>query len=286
VARQHAKAESLRVIVSGLSRTGTQTLKYALNSLGYKCYHSEELVQLGHNDLWLKAVASDATGEQALRVVSARILDLGYDCVLDLTWPWSARLLTLFPQAKVVHSVRDSPEKWFSSYDQISRSMLPLTGSRPFSFLVDFEFMKTSMREMALVPGYGLDNVEMAHPLPWVDHPSYVKDNREPLIAAYKRQQEVMEAVTPADQLLIYNVKQGWAPLCSFLEVGSACPEGHFPHLNGGQSFQLINGIMLFVCYAYPVLPLVPILGIILIFRLLRGLLRSACRANEHPKRD
>lgn len=248
-------SSGLRIIVSGLSRTGTQSVKYALNSVGYKCYHSEELMTAGHAGLWLDAVTDGASGDAALQHVADKVTELGFDCVIDLTWPWATRLIKIFPKAKVLHTVRDSPDSWYKSWYQVSNAFLPLHGSRPFRFFVDFEFHKRSCREMGGVAGYGTDNVEYSHPLPWVDIPKLL-ETKQGWIDAYTRQQQRVEAATMPGQLLVYNVKAGWAPLCSFLELGSACPTSAFPNLNQSQNFELIHSVLIFICYAYPFLAL------------------------------
>ena len=45
----------------------------------------------------------------------------------------------------------------------------------------------------------------------------------------------------PADQLLVYEVKQGWEPLCEFLEV--PVPDDPMPHLNDATSFRAMVGL-------------------------------------------
>ena len=44
------------------------------------------------------------------------------------------------------------------------------------------------------------------------------------------------DSAIPPERLLVYNVKEGWEPLCRFLNV--PVPEGPFPHLNDREEFQ------------------------------------------------
>lgn len=232
----------------------------------------------GHTGLWLPAAPNTTAGQEALREVAERILDLGYDCVMDDTWPWSARLLRLFPDAKVIHTVRDSPEVWWRSWQKIVLTFLPTAASRPYCWLVSWDFIQTAVRDMFGVFAWDAKNLDIAHPLPWVDiptlKPGVLQDMKDQFISAYKMQEALMRAVTPPDKLLVFNVRQGWDPLCSFLQVAEHCPGGPLPHLNQGAPFDLIQRILLAVCYAYPLLPLVPLLIAVGIFKFLR----AACR--------
>ena len=51
----------------------------------------------------------------------------------------------------------------------------------------------------------------------------------------YREHNGRVQAIIPKEKLLIYNVKQGWKPLCEFL--GCEVPEGEFPRANVGLSF-------------------------------------------------
>ena len=56
-------------------------------------------------------------------------------------------------------------------------------------------------------------------------------------ISAFDRHNAEVEAVdVPADRLLVYEVKEGWGPLCEFL--GVEVPDEPFPHLNDTADFK------------------------------------------------
>ena len=59
--------------------------------------------------------------------------------------------------------------------------------------------------------------------------------------------------------LLVFNVKQGWRPLCEFLEV-AACPTTPFPHVMTSFEMQVVTVVMRTVTWVWPLLPLVPLL--------------------------
>jgi hypothetical protein len=57
------------------------------------------------------------------------------------------------------------------------------------------------------------------------------------MIEAFKRWNDEVKQSVPAQRLLVYEVKEGWGPLCDFL--GVEAPEDEpFPHLNGSESFR------------------------------------------------
>lgn len=119
-------------------------------------------------------------------------------------------LLTLYPAAKVVLSVRDSDEAWWRSFSdtlivQIRKSYEWLVYPIPFLRHQEVLFLALMKRWMRVA---GVDALG----------PSI-----------HKKHNEDVRAKVEAGKLLVFNVKQGWAPLCEFLEV--PVPEGPFPNL-------------------------------------------------------
>lgn len=64
----------------------------------------------------------------------------------------------------------------------------------------------------------------------WIDHVGKDYKQREPAIAFFRRWNRRMQEEIPRDRLLVYEVSQGWAPLCEFL--GRPVPDEPFPHAN------------------------------------------------------
>ena len=57
------------------------------------------------------------------------------------------------------------------------------------------------------------------------------------MIEAFNRWKEGVKEFVPEDRLLVYEVKEGWDPLCTFLVV--EVPKGKpFLHLNDSDSFR------------------------------------------------
>ena len=203
----------MKVICAGLSRTGTTSLASALRVLGYKVYdfpeHFEE-----HADEWLAIYR----GEKTPDFVS--MYD-GVDGVTDLPAAfWYEEILEAFPDAKVILSVRDNDEVWVQSWVRGLRMTRGLGFFTELaSFLLSAKFRKfREISDIVDVAVYGSVNPTAT---------SLFKKK-------YNAHNERVQAVIPAGKLLVYNVKQGWDPLCEFL--GDDVPSLEFPHENVGGS--------------------------------------------------
>jgi hypothetical protein len=200
----------LKVIGAGLGRTGTLTLKTALEMLGFgPCHHMTEI--FAHPEqvpFWNRA----ADGEP----VEWEEVFAGYGATVD--WPschFYAELARRYPDAKVILSRRD-PERW---YESISETIL------------------ASMQQMGFPAG---------GPLP-ADHPMYfggriIADQtfgfdygRDNVIAAFHRHGDGVRAAIAPGRLLEFEAAQGWGPLCAFL--GVAVPDAPFPRTNSREEF-------------------------------------------------
>jgi Sulfotransferase domain len=189
---------ALSIIGAGLGRTGTSSLKVALQMLGVgQCYHMSELfLHPDHADLWIRA----AEGE----VVWDRIF-AGYGATVDHPgcrfW---RELMAYYPAAKVILTVRD-PEKWFESTQEtiLSPQMQGFVLSSPIGPF----FQKVV--------------------LPQFD--GRVNDH-DFLIETFKRHNAEVAATVPKDKLLVFEAAQGWEPLCAFL--GVPVPSESYPRVN------------------------------------------------------
>ena len=197
---------ALKVIGAGFGRTATASLKYALETLlAAPCYHmSEVLGKDGHIDLWLEA----ALGKPDWHT----IFD-GYAATVDFPAAnYWRELAEAFPDAKVLLSVRDA-EKWFQS-----------TQETIFSQTLQELQAKTKWGRMIKAT---ID-----------DHLGGVMNDREALISAYQVHNHAVKNAFDDSRLLVFEAKQGWGPLCSFL--GVEIPEEPFPHINSKEEFDTI----------------------------------------------
>ncbi len=201
---------SLKVIGAGFGRTGTTSLKFALERLGFApCYHMREVARnMEHIKFWT-AVALGET-------VDWRTFFKPYLAAVD--WPTSnfwRELIGVFPDAKVVLTERD-PEDWY-------RSMSATI----------FEYMRRA-DAFADEPLRGA-HVRLSRLV--VEEKTFGgRTDHDHAIAAYKEHNETVKAALPPARLLVYDIGQGWAPLCEFL--GVAAPDAPFPRSNTTEEFR------------------------------------------------
>jgi hypothetical protein len=201
---------TLRLIGAGLGRTGTASLKMALEHIGFgPCYHmSELLIDPSRAPLWEAAADGKADWESVFR---------GYVATVD--YPGCAfwrELAQRYPTSKVLLSVRD-PDKWFESTQETIFSP-PMTGMITGSPLKSF-FEKTVLRAFG----------ERIH-------------ERAFMVDYFKCHSAEVRAAIPGERLLVHEVGQGWEPLCEFL--GVPVPDTPFPRINTREEHQRLQALL------------------------------------------
>ena len=198
---------TLKVIGVGYPRTGTASLKAALEQLGIgPCYHMSECIgKSGHWSQWQRAAEGEAVDWD-------EIFD-GYAATTDAPGcQFYESLAAKYRDAKLVLTVRDHYQ-WFESTQATILS-------------------PTAVQRFAASPT-GLN--AMMHKLGW--HPADASTHeRDKMIARVTAHNEaVQRAITPT-RLLVFEPRQGWKPLCEFL--GLSVPDTPFPHINSTEDFQ------------------------------------------------
>jgi hypothetical protein len=235
---------SIEVIGAGLGRTGTLSLKTALERLGFsRCYHMVDvLARPGDARIW-----SDAAQGKSIDWDS---LFEGYRATVD--WPGCSfypELLRRFPEAKVILTVRD-PGRWYESARQtiyFARHAFP-----PWARVLAPR-MRHFTRMLDLLVWDGLFRGKF--------------EDMAFAMEAFEKHNEEVRRTVPPDRLLIYEVKEGWGPLCSFL--GVPVPEGEpFPHVNDTAEFRarIERGVRIVRRVGYSLLGLMALGIIIAIF--------------------
>lgn len=227
---------TIKVIGAGLARTGTKSLKIALEQLGYDpCFHMVELLKnpkrLNYLDLSHKAGATDW----------AAFLE-GYQAAVDYPTCFYYKQLLAHrlcrPTAKVILTVRD-PESWYQSVLKTVYRGKP-KGFRDIIRLIRHMIFSADMRRVAPVFQYN-------DKLIWQGHFNGKFEDKEAAIQVYHDHVEDVKKHVPADQLLIFEIQQGWQPLCDFL--GKSIPKQPFPKSNSMVEFNqkmdslLIDGV-------------------------------------------
>lgn len=188
----------LKVIGAGMGRTGTASLKVALEQLGLgRCYHMSEILQNPeYIPDWMDAANGNPDWDRIYN---------GYAATMDNPGcQFWRELAQHYPQAKVILTVRD-PERWFESTNETihSEEFARAIKNTPWGEMVHktvYDAMDNRMQDKAFMV-------------------SFFKN----------RTREIINTISP-ERLLVYEVKQGWEPLCDFLDV--AVPETEFPRVN------------------------------------------------------
>jgi hypothetical protein len=199
---------TLRVIGAGVGRTGTLSLKLALERLlGGPCHHMLEI--FGHPEQiagWHAAARGEATDWPGLLA--------GYRAAVD--WPaaefWP-ELMEAFPDAIVLLSLRDADAWWESAEATIWKAMRGPLPPEP-AHLVRWRAMVEDLMQLR----FGA----------W-------PDDRDATIAAFHRHNDRVRAGVPATRLVEWRAGDGWEPICAAL--GLAVPDETFPHRNSRTEF-------------------------------------------------
>ena len=212
---------SLQVIGSGVGRTGTHSLKLALEQLGFgKCYHMEELLREPDRLVYFKqAEKGEAVDWDAL-------FD-GYNSAVDYPVArYYKQIIPAYPNAKIIHTIRDADSWYNSAMETIFWASKP-SFARIFKMMIRMPF-SSAIRERFPVLKY---NGEMVDSI----FGNNLKDKQE-VIKRYNAINHETLNFLPKDRSLVYEVKQGWEPLCKFLNV--PIPSTPFPRSNTRDQFR------------------------------------------------
>lgn len=203
----------LKVIGTGVGRTGTYSLKLAINQLGLgPCHHMEEVLlnQPAQVPLWAAAGNGRADWEAIYK---------GYESAVD--WPTAGffrELSTAYPSAKFVLTHR-SPESWVQSFSETIYKLIAGRDQVPKELRAWLDMSIDIIAKTGFPTGL----------------------DRARLMKAFTAHNDAVKATIPARQLLVYQVKDGWGPLCAFLGVPE--PDGPFPRTNDrGEFWDKVSG--------------------------------------------
>jgi len=209
----------MRVVGVGFGRTGTWSLKIALERLGFgPCHHMFEIVEHpARAHAWLDAVR----GEPDWDTVFA-----GYRSTVD--WPAAAfwrQILDAYPESVAILTVRD-PGRWHDSvmstifrgdrqaHTPVGRALLRIATVGRADLRAVAELNETVVR----------DGVFAGRP-----------GDREHAIKVYEQHVAEVKATVAPERLLVFDLRDGWEPLCAFL--GVPVPDEPFPHANDAAAF-------------------------------------------------
>jgi hypothetical protein len=250
----------IQVICAGLGRTGTLSLTDALKVLGYKPYH---FVDFNHLEEWAEFSRGKGTADDLFDLIEKD----GYTATLENpTSDIYQDLLRRYPDAKVVLTVRDTPpaftKSWKTLFDTMIITEQTFSWRFPcfFGYIPLFKNLK-QIRQFMGTTHLGLPPGELTHG--WRNH------SDEWLVEQYERHNQHVIDTVPKEQLLVFNVKEGWGPLCEFLGTKEV-PNESFPHsqVNTTASLKRMRQQFLAVVYGWiPTLLTVGVAGATLYLR-------------------
>lgn len=212
---------SVKIIGAGYGRTGTKSLQVALEQLGFdKCYHMEELI------LHPEDVRHWENADRGIAVDWDELFK-GYQSIVDFPGTMHyQKLADYYPDAKVILTVRD-PEKWYASalstiyaFDPGLRLKLRLLFSLPFS---------PRARHLLRV-------IKLIRRSLWGCFFEGRFADKDHTIRRFNRHLDEVKSTIAAERLLVFEVRNGWEPLCAFL--GKEVPTTPFPATNKQEDFR------------------------------------------------
>jgi hypothetical protein len=194
---------TIAVIGSGLGRTGTLSLKMALEQLGLgPCHHMVEVFpRMESVPLWIEAAAGRPNWDAIFAEFRSAV-----DYPTCAFW---RELADYYPKAKIIHTVRD-PGRWFDSTQEtiFSPANMAAVGQGPMAPFFN------------IISG---------------DYAGRTAD-RAFMIDYFRRHTAAVQAAIPKERLLVFEARQGWEPLCAFL--GLPEPAIPFPRENSTEDFK------------------------------------------------
>ena len=243
----------LLVVGAGQMRTGTLSLKTALQILyGGKCYHMEDvfLDHLNHVKIWIKAFDQGFLDEEL-----SKELFKGYIAAVDYpTASFYKDLMKIYPNSKVILGTRNSSE-WVKS---VRNTTIP----KP-SILVYFK------EKFIMWSGGFLEFEELREKyfLKSLGQPMEVLQRDDEILKkCFEEYNDEVRRSVPKERLLEFNAKDGWEPLCRFLDL--PIPDYPFPSVNNTKDFnQEMRSIIYLSLLKYGSIVAISVISSIFIYR-------------------
>ena len=196
----------MKIICVGIGKTGTTSISKALRHLGYTVFDWEEQV-FDFQDHWVDVFQNGAQ-------LDVKRVYQHADAVVDApgNFFWE-EILEAYPDSKVILSEREE-DSWLKSLVNQLQVFEAVISRR---FLVVLS--PTSRKQIFIL----------------YSHLTAILGSADPKSACvlrtrYRMHNHRVKSLVPPEKLLVYNVKQGWKPLCDFL--GCEVPTVAFPHEN------------------------------------------------------
>ncbi|KAI8147538.1 P-loop containing nucleoside triphosphate hydrolase protein [Fennellomyces sp. T-0311] len=206
----------LKVIGAGVSRSGTDSLRAALNMLGYNTLHMREMLAgKSRPELFTEAF------NHPEKTPDWNLVYEGFDAAVDCpTFTFTDKLIEYYPDLKVILTKRDA-DSWYESvlntvYKHNAETLPASTDEADIKIreMIQTTFLDGSFHDF-----------------------QKFKDDPETMKARYNAHNEWVMKVVPADRLLVLDLRDGisWEKICPFL--GKPIPEEPYPHVNTRKAF-------------------------------------------------
>ena len=240
----------------------------ALEELGYPTLHTirmgsyenEEILRMVDEKVNSPAITNQ---EAVVHNVDLKLIaDSGYQAIADLPFIlFFEQMYQEYPDCKFILTTRETSEVWYRSWVSLTKSTSNLFHIAGIAFPTVRLYSRYHRFMMSFV------NKDKSYLTALMPSDENIKENA---IATYEDHNRRVRELIPADQLLEFNVRQGWEPLCKFLEV-TECPTTPFPRSNSAKQMQ----VQVFVSFWFGALVL---LGMIL------GIRKMATRGRKVKK--
>jgi len=210
----------MKLIGAGLPRTATTTQMIALETLGLPCYHMRDMMADLATSVpqFRKALEGNADWDEIFESKESAV-----------DWPASyhwRELIEVYPDAQVLLSVRDA-EGWVRSMQNTINQV----------FFGDSLLHHLVRAQYAIDPVYAAW-IDLLFEMNWSDRGAMAGTDGEPaaMADAMQRWNKMVIDTVPSERLLVWDPKDGWEPLCEFLEA--PVPDQPLPHVNDTENFQ------------------------------------------------
>jgi len=254
-AEEEENQTTIQIVGIGLGRTGTTSLVVALEILGYTVVHDDEQTEL--TDLFAAEERGDIDMDTFHDILGLR----GFNATLKTAGHnWVAK----HPEVKAILTVRDTPDKYVDSW-LVAAPFIDMLYKRPFCWFSTVDELLPSLESEFREETTG------GNPLDFLDRET-LKDNYIEYI------NEVQHSI-PSDRLLVFNVKQGWEPLCQYLN--KSIPEGiPFPHVHTRAKLEGEMWFLRIITYIWPLFISLPMA--LILFLLRRFTMRNSKRKHGY----
>ena len=229
---------SLKVIGAGPGRTGTLSLKTALEQLGYgPCHHMKSCIESSQQTQWFLDAANGLS-------VDWRQVFERYEAAVD--WPSAAyyrELMQTFPEAVVIFSNR-SADTW---YESVASTIFRVVPNLPrwLRWLVPHIDRWGTMVKKTI----------------WDNEFGGQFEDREMAIEFFNDRLAEVKTLVPPERLLVHSAAEGWGPICEFLGVDK--PTTAYPYINDASRLQRAVRVLQLLNYAPAAVLALLVFGII-----------------------